>query len=124
MFLKNEDVITVHYTKRRASRLSDTILNTVRILNPLYKKWPTRFYFRHKNRQYEFTVENITASLVYHEWLGHMQMDWGDGDQNASASNHGTHYACYLAVIISPIFGKTTSAYQNFNTYMFNTLFK
>ena len=84
----------------------------------------TMFYFRHSNKSYEYTVENITATIVYHEWFGHEVMGYGRPDQKAEASKGGTHYACYLAVMVSPLYGKTTSAYRNFNQEMFNTFFK
>ena len=87
-------------------------------------KWTPIIYFRHNNRKYEFTVENIISSVVYHEWLGHVKMGWGNGNEKASASKHGTHYACYLSVMISPIFWKTTHSYQIFNQTTFNSFFQ
>ena len=81
-------------------------------------------FFKHNNWTYEFTVENIISSIVYHEWLGHGQMGYGNNNEKAIASQQGTHYACYLAVITSPIFSRTTSAYQKFNNEMFDLFFK
>ena len=86
-------------------------------------KFPTMFYFRHNNKAYEFTVENITSSLVYHEWFGHDVMGYGKPNQMARASEGGTHYACYLLVMTSPLWGRTTPSYQEFNQTMFNTFF-
>ena len=86
---------------------------------------PAMFYFWRGHSSYELTVENITASLVYHEWLGHEIMGWGEGDNPMRrASSGGTHYACYLSVMISPIYKKTTPAYQKFNEDAFKYLFK
>ena len=83
-------------------------------------------YFKHNNWNYEFTVENITASVVYHEWLGHDKMEWGNGIEMAEkkASDGGTHYACYLSVMTSPIWQKTTKSYKKFNEKMFNYFFQ
>ena len=87
-------------------------------------KFPTMFYFRHNNNAYEFTVENITSSLVYHEWFGHEVMGYGSPNQMATASRGGTHYACYLSVMTSPLWSRTTPDYQKFNKAMFNIFFK
>ena len=87
-------------------------------------KSPTVFYFRHSDKSYEFTVENITSSLVYHEWYGHNVMGYGTPDQMKTAHDGGTHYGCYLSVMISPLWGRTTPSYQEFNQTMFNAFFK
>lgn len=86
----------------------------------------TAIYFKHNNWEYEFTVENIIASVVYHEWLGHDKMGWGNGKGNAMklASDGGTHYACYLSVMTSPIWQKTTPRYKKFYEKMFKYFFK
>lgn len=86
----------------------------------------TAIYFKHNNWKYEFTVENIIASVVYHEWLGHDNMGWGNGRENAMmlASDGGTHYACYLSVMASPIWQKTSSRYKVFNKKMFEFFFQ
>ena len=81
-------------------------------------------YINHQYDYYETTVENVQASVVYHEWLGHIIMGWGNGNQYAKASDGGTHYMCYLAVISSPLFKSTTTLYQNFNYQMLNHFFQ
>ena len=81
-------------------------------------------YINHQYDYYETTVENIQASVVYHEWFGHIMMGWGNGNQYAKASDGGTHYMCYLAVISSPLFKSTTTLYQNFNYNMLNHYFQ
>ena len=86
----------------------------------------TAIYFKHNNWKYEFTVENIIASVVYHEWLGHDKMGWGNGKENAmkTAGEGGTHYACFLSVMTSPIWQRTTPRYKEFNKNMFKSLFQ
>ena len=84
----------------------------------------TTIYFRHNNWKYEFTVENIIASVVYHEWLGHDKMGWGNGMALVNASDGGTHHACFLSVMVSPIWQKTTPRYKEFNENMFRHLFQ
>ena len=81
-------------------------------------------YINHQYDYYETTVENVQASVVYHEWLGHIIMGWGNENQDALASNGGTHYMCYLSVISSPLFKSTTTLYQNFNYKKLNHYFQ
>ncbi|MBQ9474620.1 MAG: hypothetical protein IJU81_09475 [Bacteroidales bacterium] len=69
-------------------------------------------------------MENFQASIIYHEWYGHIVNGWGNGNQYAIRSNNGTHYKCYESVIGSPIFCKTTKAYQDFNNDMKKRLSK
>lgn len=83
---------------------------------------PAGFYFKRGHCGYELTVENITASMVYHEWLGHEIMGYMGGRLNAREG--GTHYACYLSVMISPIYKKTTPRYKEFNEKAFKVLFQ
>lgn len=81
-------------------------------------------YANHQYDYYETTVENIQSSVVYHEWIGHLKMGWGNGDQMSRANTGGTHYMCYLSVITSPIFNRTTEKYQKFNLKMFDYFFQ
>jgi hypothetical protein len=55
---------------------------------------------------YETTVENVQATLVYHEWYGHGKKKYGDRTLD--------HTCCYEAVIEYPIFQKSTTNRQNF----------
>ena len=80
--------------------------------------------FKHNHQKYEFTVENIISTLVYHEWRGHGMMGWGNGNNSATAKQGGTHFMCYLSVMSSPIFNRTTSAYKEFNQNMFEKFFQ
>ena len=68
--------------------------------------------FKHNNFYYEFTVENIISTVVYHEWKGHVVEKWGNGNNFATKSQGGTHYLCYLSVKNSPIYSKTTESYK------------
>lgn len=61
---------------------------------------------------YEATVENIQASVVIHEWYGHLQRGWGDANKN--------HRYCYSAVWNDPLFQKTTEKYQEFIKSQYN----
>ena len=61
---------------------------------------------------YEATVENIQASVVIHEWYGHLQRGWGDANK--------THRYCYSAVWHDPLFQKTTKNYQEFIKSKYN----
>ena len=61
---------------------------------------------------YEATVENIQASVVIHEWYGHLQRGWGDANK--------THRYCYSAVWNDPLFQKTTEKYQEFIKSQYN----
>ena len=81
-------------------------------------------YANHQYDYYETTVENIQSSVVYHEWIGHLIMGWGNGNQMSTAKSGGTHYMCYLSVISSPMFNKTSEKYQKFNLKMFNNFFQ
>ena len=81
-------------------------------------------YANHQYNWYETTVENFQASIIYHEWYGHIVMGWGNGNNKKIASDGGTHYKCYEAVINSQIFQKTTSLYQKFYHEMLNDLKK
>ena len=86
---------------------------------------PAKFYFKRGHSGYELTVENIICSLVYHEWFGHEKMGWGETDnQKRRASEGGTHHLCYYSVINSPIYNKTTPAYQKFNENAYKYLSK
>ena len=53
---------------------------------------------------YDASVENIAASIIYHEWYGHYCNKWTD--------KGGTHYKCYEAVRDCPFFSKCTPQYQ------------
>ena len=55
---------------------------------------------------YETTVENILASVISHEWLGHIIQNYSDHNNN--------HYKAYLNVINGPFGGKTTKNYKMF----------
>ena len=86
---------------------------------------PAKFYFKRGHSGYELTVENIICSLVYHEWFGHEKMGWGETDnQKRRASEGGTHHLCYYSVINSPIYNKTTPAYQKINENAYKYLSK
>ena len=61
---------------------------------------------------YEATVENIQASVVIHEWYGHLRRGWGDANK--------THRYCYSAVWHDPLFAKTTNNYQNYILKMYH----
>ena len=63
---------------------------------------------------YEATVENIQASVVIHEWYGHLLRKWGNAN--------GTHHYCYSAIINDPLFSKTTENYQRFVHNMYKKL--
>ena len=58
-------------------------------------------------RSYETTVENVQASVVYHEWYGHVIKGYSDGYWK-------DHYQAYDAVMMSPIYSKTTPNYKSF----------
>ena len=58
------------------------------------------------NYKYETTVENIQASVVFHEWYGHAMKGYNDRNKN--------HSKCYEAVIESPLIEKVTQKYINF----------
>ena len=51
---------------------------------------------------YEATVENIAATVIYHEWYGHFCERW-------TGENH---WRCYQSVQQSPLFSQTTASYQ------------
>ncbi|MBQ3946295.1 MAG: hypothetical protein II670_11920, partial [Alphaproteobacteria bacterium] len=53
---------------------------------------------------YDASVENIAASIIYHEWYGHYCNKWTE--------NGGTHYKCYEAVRDCPFFQKCTPEYK------------
>ncbi len=57
-------------------------------------------------KHYETTVENLQASLIFHEWYGHAIKGYNDKNKN--------HSKCYEAVMDSPIFDKTTLNYKSF----------
>ena len=78
----------------------------------------------HQYDWYETTVENIQSSVVYHEWLGHIKMGWGNGHQEDMASIGGTHYMCYLAVMNSPFWNRTTERYKDFYRRAFDYFFQ
>ena len=78
----------------------------------------------HQYDWYETTVENIQSSVVYHEWFGHIKMGWGNGHQQDIASSGGTHYMCYLAVMNSPCWNKTTERYKDFYRSIFDYFFQ
>jgi len=61
---------------------------------------------------YEATVENIQASIVIHEWYGHLRRGWGDANNN--------HQLCYAAVYHDPLYRKTTESYKNFINRMYD----
>ena len=52
---------------------------------------------------YDATVENIAASIIYHEWYGHYCNKW----------INEMHYKCYEAVRDCPFFQKCTSEYRD-----------
>ena len=79
-------------------------------------------YANHQYNWYETTVENFQASVVYHEWYGHIIKRWGNGNQGYTLSQGGTHYKCYQAVKDSPIYNKTTIKYQKFYETMLESL--
>ena len=83
-----------------------------------------KIFASHKFDFYETTVENLQCSVLNHEWYGHLKMGWGNGNPKGTAKDGGTHYMCYLAVITSPLFSRTTDKYQMFNYNKFNELFK
>ena len=83
-----------------------------------------RIVFKRNNPIYEFTVENMISTIVYHEWKGHMIEKWGNNNNFATKSQGGTHYKCYESVINSPIFNKTTEAYQQAMRDVLNDLLK
>ena len=83
-----------------------------------------RIVFKRNNPIYEFTVENIISTVVYHEWKGHMIEKWGNNNNFATKSQGGTHYKCYESVINSPVFNKTTEAYQQAMRDVLNNLLK
>lgn len=53
---------------------------------------------------YETSVENIAAALIFHEYYGHAIMKWGDEDN--------THYKCYEAIRNSKLYEKTTERFK------------
>ena len=54
---------------------------------------------------YDASVENIAASIIYHEWYGHYCNKWTE--------KGGTHYKCYEAVRDCPFFQKCTPEYRD-----------
>ena len=55
----------------------------------------------------ESTVENITTSIIAHEWYSHIKKDVGD--------HHYSHHLAYWAASRFPLFFKTTIKYQQLN---------
>ncbi|MBP5614466.1 MAG: RHS repeat-associated core domain-containing protein, partial [Bacteroidales bacterium] len=55
---------------------------------------------------YETTVENIQASVVFHEWYGHIIKGYSDDNNN--------HSICYSLSLQSPIYKNTTLKYKRF----------
>lgn len=66
------------------------------------------------NYKYESTVENLQASIVYHEWWGHIANPF------SSKKEYNNHSEAYKAVMNSPLWGDTTLNYQNFVKRMYN----
>lgn len=65
---------------------------------------------------YEATVENIQASVIIHEWYGHLRRGWGDASK--------THRFCYSAVMNDPLYKRTTERYQSFVSRMYKVYHK
>ena len=63
---------------------------------------------------YEATVENIQASVIIHEWYGHILRGW--------CTKNKTHHFCYSAVMNDPLFKRTTTNYQNYIKEMYRRL--
>ena len=63
---------------------------------------------------YEATVENIQASVIIHEWYGHILRGW--------CTKNNTHHFCYSAVMNDPLFKRTTTNYQNYIKEMYRRL--
>jgi len=59
-------------------------------------------------RDYETTVENVQASVIFHEWYGHVKNSFSE------RSLFPNHHSAYDAVMDSPIYSKTTPNYQSF----------
>ena len=60
--------------------------------------------FLFRGGTYDATVENIAASIIYHEWYGHYCEKWTE--------KGGTHHKCYEAGRDCPFFSKCTTQYQ------------
>jgi RHS repeat-associated protein len=58
------------------------------------------------NRSYESTVENLAATIVYHEYYGHLIQRFGDLT--------GTHYKAYLNSKNCPYYNGTTQKYKEY----------
>lgn len=58
-----------------------------------------------RSGNYDASVENIAASIIYHEWYGHYCNKWTE--------KGGTHYKCYEAVRDCPFFQKCTPEYRD-----------
>lgn len=79
-----------------------------------------RFTFTAKEPRERY--QNVIASVVYHEWYGHIKMGYSGCDGNKTSGCD--HYKCYDAVINSPIFSKTTNKYQQFYKEMYDHYIK
>ncbi len=66
---------------------------------------------------YEATVENITMSVVVHEWFSHAMMG------TANKKTDTNHFQAYLSVMSHPMFKKTTDIYKGFNAYSLKTYY-
>ena len=55
---------------------------------------------------YETTVENVQASVIFHEWYGHLIKGYSDDNNN--------HSMCYTLSLQSPIYKDTTIKYKRF----------
>ena len=58
------------------------------------------------NLSYEATVENLAATIVYHEYYGHLIQGFGDLT--------GTHYKAYLNSKNCPYYKGTTQKYKDY----------
>jgi hypothetical protein len=81
--------------------------NWAATLTPMLNSGKHQILGTDKYRDYETTVENVQASIIFHEWYGHVKMGYKDGSLQG-------HYNAYDAVMNSPIYNKTTQNYKSF----------
>ena len=62
---------------------------------------------------YEGTIENISASILYHEWYGHGVHHLSDENKN--------HHKAYWCVMQSPLWGATTEKYKEYIKGQYNS---
>ncbi|MBO7609267.1 MAG: hypothetical protein J6S96_03575 [Muribaculaceae bacterium] len=88
------------------------------------KNWTTNYHTLNKTKpikivgsgtfqtDYEGTVENIAATVLYHEWYGHGMHHLSDENKN--------HHKAYWCVMQSPLWEATTEKYKEYVKNQYN----